>query len=83
MLTSERGGRCDSKLLETLGGRTVPYAGHHCEGSASHEGQNTVVGPCLVRLMETPGDTVESRLFGLVLERGGRWKFVSYANKLD
>ena len=83
MLTSERGGRGQAKLLEALGGRTVPYAGHRCEGSASREGQNTVYGPCVVRLVQAPGDTVDSRLFGLVLERGGQWKFVSYANKLD
>ncbi len=83
MLTSERGGRGQAKLLETLGGRTIPYVGHRCEGGASHEGQNTVYGPCVVRLAQAPGDTVESRLFGLVLERGGQWKFVSYANKLD
>lgn len=83
MLTSERGGRGEAKLLETLGGRTLPYAGHRCDGNAAHEGDNTVYGPCVVRLVQAPGDTVESRLFGLVLERGGQWKFVSYANKLD
>jgi hypothetical protein len=29
------------------------------------------------------GDTIGERLFGLVVERGGVYKFVSYANKLD
>lgn len=83
MLTSERGGRGLYKVVEALGGRSLPYAGHHCDPVASHEGKNTVYGPCLVRLVQAPGDTVEARLFGLVLEREGRWKFVSYANKLD
>jgi hypothetical protein len=29
------------------------------------------------------GDTLQHQLFGLVIERGGTFKFVSYANQLD
>ena len=29
------------------------------------------------------GDSVVQRIFGPIIERRGRWKFVSYANKLD
>jgi hypothetical protein len=32
--------------------------------------------------VQAPGDTVEERLFGLILEREGRFKFVSLANQL-
>jgi hypothetical protein len=71
------------KALDLMGGKTWRYAGHSCDSVVSHEGENTVYGPCLVRLVQAPGDTVDSRLFSLLLERGGRWKFVSYANKLD
>jgi hypothetical protein len=35
-----------------------------------------------VRRVQAPGDTVRERLFGPILERGGRFKFVSYANRL-
>lgn len=83
LLTSERGGRGLYKAMEALGGRSLPYVGHSCDPGTSREGKNTVHGPCLVRLVQAPGDTVATRLFGLVLERGGRWKFVSYSNKLD
>jgi len=29
------------------------------------------------------GDTVAERLFGLIIQRDGSHKFVSYANRLD
>lgn len=82
-MTSQHSAKGLGKALESLGGRPFQYAGHSCDTSASHEGENTVYGPCLVRLVQAPGDTVQIRLFGLVIERHGRWKFVSYANKLD
>ena len=47
------------------------------------EGENTVYGPCVVRWRGKAGDTVAVRLFGQIVERGGRFKFLSYANKLD
>jgi hypothetical protein len=31
---------------------------------------------------EARADTMSARLFGPILERGGRYKFLSYANKL-
>jgi hypothetical protein len=36
----------------------------------------------VVRRLPSPGDSVSERLFGPIVERGGRFKFVSYANKL-
>ena len=45
------------KLVETLGGRRLPYAGHRCDGHPAREGANTVYGPCVVRLVQAPGDT--------------------------
>lgn len=72
-----------AKALEMLGGQRWPYAGLQCDATVSREGSNTVYGPCVVRLVQAQGDTVEARLFSLMLERDGVWKFVSYANKLD
>jgi len=82
MLT-ERGRQGLQHLLAELGGRDLRYTGHSCDPVASHEGANTVYGPCLVRWVRAPGDTVSGRLFGLVIERHGRFKFVSYANRID
>ena len=72
-----------ARLLEDRGGRPLHFLGYRCVGERSREGDNEVFGPCLVRRLQAPGDTVEERLFGLVLGRGGRWKFVSYAGKFD
>ncbi len=68
--------------LESRAGRPLHIAGYACDPVASHEGENTVVGPCLVRRVQAPGDTVLERLFGPIIERRGTFKFVSYANKL-
>jgi hypothetical protein len=69
-------------LLEERAGAPLGYLDHRCLGEVSLEGDNRVVGPCLVRRLQAPGDTVEEKLFGPVVERGGRFKFVSYANPL-
>jgi hypothetical protein len=68
--------------LEERGGRPHGFAGYACDPQASREGANTVWGPCVLRRVQVPGDTTEERLFGLILERGGEFKFVSYANRL-
>jgi hypothetical protein len=70
------------RLLDERGGRPLGYAGYRCDPAPSREGANTVWGPCVVRRVQAPGDTVEERLFGLILERDRRFKFVSLANKL-
>ncbi len=68
--------------LEERGGRSLGYLGYSCDHSPSREGANRVWGPCLIRRRRPGGDVVAERLFGLILERGGRYKFVSLANKL-
>ncbi len=82
-MTSQHSAKGLGKALAAVGGKRLQYAGHSCDSTVSHEGENTVYGPCLVRLVQAPGDTAQVRLFSLVIERHGRWKFVSYANKLD
>jgi len=77
---SERGA---ARALEHLAGRSVVFLGSSCDSVSSREGENTIYGPCTVRLVVAPHDTSEGRLFGLVIERHGRWKLVSYANRLD
>ncbi len=81
--TQAQSGKGLSNVLGRLGGKRLEFAGERCEGEASREGENTVYGPCVVRLVSPPADTSEGRLFGLVVERAGQWKFVSLANDLD
>lgn len=70
--------------LETFGGREPGYVSHRCADAPRPEGANLLWGYCQVRLtLAGRADTVEAGLFGLIVERGGRFKFVSYANQLD
>jgi hypothetical protein len=76
---SEKGYR---KLLERRSGKALHALGHRCEGDPSYQVQNTVWGPCVVLRRAESGDTLAERLFGQIVGRGGRYKFLSYANKL-
>ena len=71
-----------TQALAERGGQPLRLVGYSCYAGFSQEGVNRVYGPCLVRRRQAPGDTVSERLFGPILERGGRYKFVSYANQL-
>lgn len=75
---SEKGARL---LLDERGGRPLGYLDHRC--TPRQEGEHQVHGYCEVRRVTAEGDTLRERLFGLIIEHGGRFKFVSYANKLD
>jgi hypothetical protein len=71
-----------ARALDERGGRPLRYVGYACEGGPGRQAANTVWASCVVRRLQAPGDTVAERLFGPIVERGGRFKFVSYANKL-
>ena len=70
-----------AKLLDRFGGRPLAYAGLACPDTAERSGENALWSGCVVGLV-SGGDTVRLRAFGTVLERGGRHKFVGYANDL-
>lgn len=69
-------------LLEERAGRPLHAAGYRCDGTARRQGENQIVGPCVIRRREA-GGVIEEQLFGLIIERGGRFKFVSLSNALD
>lgn len=76
---SERGA---SRLLAERGGQALGYRRHTC-GPARQEGTIRLHPSCALYRTPTPGDSLVERLFGLIVEQGGRYKFVSYANRLD
>jgi hypothetical protein len=75
-LNSEKG---IVRVLRRYGEHAVPYASHRCPAARARQGENLLWEGCTLRLA-VDGDTVEKRLFGTIVERGGRFKFVSYAN---
>ena len=76
---SEKGA---SRLFSERAGHALGYVGHTC-AAPRVEGKNRVHSSCELRRITAVRDTVAERLFGLIIERDGRYKFVSYANRLD
>jgi hypothetical protein len=76
------GSRGIVRALNRYSGQRMGYVSHRCDPEPEVEGENRVWSGCLVEIERAPGDTVALRLFGQVLERDGRFKFVSLANAL-
>lgn len=70
-------------VFTRLGGKQLRLVGYDCGAEPAQEGPNRVWGPCTMTLVVPPADTVTNRLTGPMLERHGRFKFVSYTNELD
>lgn len=76
------GGRNASALHTLLDEGAVSgsrYLKHDCGTASVHEGENTLWGPCTIWSVAPRGDTLSSRALSLVIERGGKWKVVSYS----
>ena len=71
------------RLLEERAGKPMRMIRYTCDPKSTIEGENTVWGPCELERVQAPGDTVRERLFGLIVERGGEWKFLSYKGRFD
>jgi hypothetical protein len=71
------------KALQVYGGQDLTLLDYDCGSGESREGENTVWGPCHLRFRRARGDTVSRRLISQIIGRGGQYKFLSYANKLD
>jgi hypothetical protein len=78
----ERSNEGARKALSRYGGHPMPLIGYDCGVEQHQEGENTIYGPCTVRWRNEAGDTVSVRLISKILERNGRFKFLSYANRL-
>ncbi len=69
--------------LRHLAGKPLTFAAMDCGEKPSIEGDNRLWGPCLMTLVVNRHDTLRARLTGPIIERQGRFKFVSYTNELD
>ena len=72
-----------ARLIERFGGRPLRLAGYRCDPQPERQGANSLWTNCALRL--TPFDSASARsmrLFGTVIQRAGRFKFVGYANDL-
>lgn len=74
-----RNGRALSTLLADSLFADSRFQGEECGTVATHEGENSLWGPCIIRVIAPGGKSVGARVLSLVIERGGKWKVVSYS----
>jgi hypothetical protein len=67
-----------TRLLGRLAGAELKMLGHHCIDAPEVE-ENNRLWQCSVR-SASAGETTSRRLFGAIVERDGRFKFLSFAN---
>ncbi|MEP6729253.1 MAG: hypothetical protein ABJE10_01380 [bacterium] len=70
-----------TRLVRRLGGKPMTYVGHKCDPKVLHEGHNTRYAGCLLTIADAGGVTVTKRYFGSIIERDGKYKFMSYTNQ--
>jgi hypothetical protein len=71
-----------SRALRAFAGRPLGLGGFSCPAEPVVEEANRLRDGCVLRLRAADGSDVEKRLFGTILEREGRFKFLSYSNDL-
>jgi hypothetical protein len=82
LLLDQNSMKGESRLLRRYGGRAFDVAGHRCDGEPKSEGDNRIHDPCTLRIRQADGSVEDVRLFGSILERDGRFKLLSLANRL-
>ena len=82
LLLRQQGDKGLRRVVERFGGSPAGIQGYSCNGAPRVEGGNRFWDGCTIEWShgrDTPGP---ARLFGSIIERQGRFKFVSYANDL-
>ena len=70
-----------SRAMRAVGNGSS-YMDHACAPEPRESGRTRLWDGCTVRWRRADGAEERSQLFGSILEHGGRFKFVSYANPL-
>ena len=68
------------RLLDRRGGSRLGYVSTHCGPAPRVEGRNRLWDHCRVTLRKTE-ESKSERLFSTIIERDGRFKFLSYKNE--
>lgn len=71
-----------TRLFQRYGGSAMRLDALLCPDSITVEGPNRLVMGCRVRFAAADSAPREMRLFGALLNRDGRYKFLTYANDL-
>jgi len=79
LATSEEGAQ---NILKKFSARSFKIGSVKCPNPPVTEGANRLHEGCLVQLERPNARAVEGSYFGTVIERDGRFKFVSYASRM-
>ena len=80
LLNEQNGQKGATRLLRRMGGHALHFGGYAC-GSSVRERENVFWRDCQVKYVDPASSSqVTRKLFGTIMERGGRFKFLSYAN---
>jgi hypothetical protein len=71
-----------TKLMRTFTNTDPIFVRVECSATPVEEGKNLLWENCSTFLRNADGEIKAWRLFGSILERNGRMKFLSYANEL-
>jgi hypothetical protein len=80
MLHAQESEKGITRVMRRLGGGQARFGGYACEAAPQVEGPNRYWHACTVEAIAQDGETAALKLFGSLVERGGQWKIVSYAN---
>ncbi|MBA3918260.1 MAG: hypothetical protein C0516_06715 [Gemmatimonas sp.] len=70
------------KMLRRFAGKSLSAPTLSCPDSGVVEGENRTWSRCELSFRVNGAETVRGRFFGTIVERGGRFKFLGYANEL-
>lgn len=82
LLLSAESAKGLTSVLHRFGGQRLELRRVRCPGEPLREGRNTVWRDCVVRYRGEGNMERERPLFAAIIERGGRFKFFSYATPL-
>ncbi|HEX6134377.1 MAG TPA: hypothetical protein VFZ24_10440 [Longimicrobiales bacterium] len=82
LLLEQNGLKGERRLLREYGGKRLLVEGHRCAGDVRVEGANRLWPSCVLFIRRGDGRLEEMRLFGSIIERAGRYKLLSLANRL-
>lgn len=72
-----------NRALTRHGGKPLDSTGYTCPAEPEVEGENRIWSGCIVhRVDPESGDTTSLSLFGGIIERDSRFKFINYANRI-
>jgi hypothetical protein len=79
LTSSDEGAR---QLVNRLGGKLIEVSAFTCPNAVEREGRSALHKRCTVRFSARGEPPLEGNLFGTIIERDGRFKFIGLGNRI-